>query len=136
MFYLIKNWIISSSSTLSIIQEWYETIEKDFSEEEMEILNNWWQYLDWEIIITPEYKLHQIQIKKQELSSQKSKEINTLFWEEDKLEAVIEQIKLLMEINYELTNALSEINPDILKKESIQQGLWARTAIKNILNIN
>jgi hypothetical protein len=56
MYYLIKDWKISWSSELSLSAEWYKTIQKDFSQEELEKLNSWYLYIDWEIVEWPEVK--------------------------------------------------------------------------------
>jgi hypothetical protein len=56
MYYLIKDWKISWSSEFSLSSEWYETIQKDFSQEELEKLNSWYLYIDWEIVEWPEVK--------------------------------------------------------------------------------
>ena len=56
MYYLIKDWKLWDGSENNIFTEWYETIEKDFSQEELKKLNSWYLYIDWEIIEWQEVK--------------------------------------------------------------------------------
>ena len=72
MFYLIKEWKIYGSSELPLKQDWYECIEKDFTQEELEKIKNWYLYIDWEFIESDESKVNEsmkIQNKMRELNS-------------------------------------------------------------------
>lgn len=97
MYYIIKDWKISWSSELSLSSEWYETIEIDFTDEELEKLNSWYLYIDWEIVEWPEVK----EFEKQKLFSEYKTNLEAI----KQLNAEIQEVE-----------ATAEYFPDIAEK--------------------
>jgi hypothetical protein len=104
MYYLIKDWKISWSSELPLSSQWYETIQKDFTQEEIEKLNSWYLYINWEIVEWPEVK----EFEKQKLEAKKQEILKEL-WS-------LKQIKDWLELVWEDTTEI-DLKIEELKKE-------------------
>lgn len=70
MYYLIENWKITWSSELYLSSDKWTTIEKDFTQEEIQKISSWYFYniVNWELEETEESK----QFNKQALENQKT----------------------------------------------------------------
>jgi wobble nucleotide-excising tRNase len=97
MYHLMQKWKILSTSNMKIESKWYETIQKDFSQEELEKLNSWYLYIDWEIVEWPEIK----NFEKQKLFSEYKTNLGTI----KQLNAEIQEVE-----------ATAEYFPDIAEK--------------------
>jgi hypothetical protein len=96
MYHLFKeNKLISSSDIKEVL--WEEAIYIDLSQEELEKLNSWYLYIDWEIVEWPEVK----EFEKQKLFS----EYNTNLEAIKQLNAEIQEVE-----------ATAEYFPDIAEK--------------------
>ncbi len=74
MFYLIENWKLIWSCENKITQQWCETIEINFTQEQINKLQNGCKYENGEIIETPEYleKQMKAEIQKADFEFQKA----------------------------------------------------------------
>lgn len=62
MFYIIENWRLKWSWTVHRVEEWCETIEIDFTVDQLEKLRNWCLYQNSTIIETDTHRSYRIGI--------------------------------------------------------------------------
>jgi hypothetical protein len=89
MYHIIENWKLTNSSEVYLENETWETIQKDFSQEEIEKLNSWYLYIDWEMVEWPEVK----EFEKQKLFSEYKSNLDEIF----NLNAEIQEVEATAE---------------------------------------
>ena len=105
MFYIFKEWKLMWSSINHVSQEWCETIEYEFTQEEINKLERWYIFKDWELQETDESLAN------------------------DKIDAIQDYKTKQLEIQ-EIKWELQDINETISEKsEAWQKLLWMRKKV-------
>lgn len=110
MYYIIENWKILYSNNFAIKVDWLNTIEKEFTSEELEKIQAWYSYNieTWEFEESPE----SIEYEKQVLENKKTSLLKEI-WE-------LKQIKDWMELVWEdITETTAKINDLISEYKSL-----------------
>ena len=106
MYYIIKDWKITNWSSDYLSSENWTTIQKDFTQEELEKIEAWYSYNieTWEFQETPE----SIEFEKQ-LIENKKKEILKQLWE---LKQIKDWLELVLEDTTEIDLKITELKTE------------------------